>query len=124
MSTSLGQPFSIADQGVQEYTVEPGAYQVTERATDGWTLSGGTCDDGDSSWNGATLTANVAAGETVTCTFNNTQNAVPAPAVVQPPAQGVAPVQVRPASAQPRRAEALRDAHATPSRSAARRSAR
>ena len=102
VSTSLGQPFSIADQGVQEYSVEPGAYQVTERPTDGWTLSGGTCDDGDSSWMGATLTANVAAGETVTCTFNNTQNVVAAPAPVvtpQAPRQGVAPVQVRPASA-------------------------
>jgi hypothetical protein len=102
VSAGLGQPFSIADQGVQEYTVEPGAYQVTERTTDGWTLSGGTCDDSDSSWNGATLTANVAAGETVTCTFNNTQNAVAAPtpvAVPQTPSQGVAPVQVRPASA-------------------------
>jgi hypothetical protein len=77
VSSSLGQPFAIADQGVQEYTVEPGAYQVTERATDGWTLAGGTCDDSDSSLSGATVTANVAAGETVTCTFNNTQNATP-----------------------------------------------
>jgi len=102
VSSSLGQPFSIADQGVQEYTVEPGAYQVTERATDGWTLAGGMCDDTDSSLSGATVTANVAAGETVTCTFNNTQNTVSTPPVVQtppPPGQGIAPVRVRPASA-------------------------
>jgi hypothetical protein len=100
VSTSLGQPFSIADQGVQEYTVDPGSYQVTERATDGWTLAGAGCDDTDSSTNGATATANVAAGETVTCTFNNTQNTTPpVTPVVQPPSQGVAPVQVRPASA-------------------------
>jgi hypothetical protein len=79
VSTSLGSPFTIADQGIQEYTVEPGSYQVTERTTDGWTLTGGTCDDGDSSWTGATLTANVGAGEVVTCTFNNSQNPVAVP---------------------------------------------
>jgi Prealbumin-like fold domain len=103
VSSSLGQPFSIADQGVQEYTVDPGTYQVTERATDGWTLAGAGCDDTDSSISGATVNANVAAGETVTCTFNNTQNqaAVTPPApVVQPPGQGVLPrPELRPASA-------------------------
>jgi hypothetical protein len=100
VSTSLGQPFTIADGGVQEYTVEPGAYQVTERATAGWTLASGMCDDTDSSWTGATLTANVAAGETVTCTFNNAQNPTAAPPVVQPqPQQQVLPTRVRPASA-------------------------
>jgi hypothetical protein len=102
VSSSLGQPFSIADQGVQEYTVDPGTYQVTERAADGWTLTGAGCDDSDSSMSGATVNANVAAGETVTCTFNNMQSTVPVTApVVQtpPPGQGVAPIQARPASA-------------------------
>jgi hypothetical protein len=98
VSAGLGQPFTIADQGVQEYSVEPGSYQVTERATDGWTLASGTCDDADSTWSGATLTANVGAGEVVTCTFNNSQNPVAVPPV---PQQQVLPevVRQRPAAA-------------------------
>jgi hypothetical protein len=39
----------------------------------GWDLTSITCDDSDSSGSGATASYKVAAGETVTCTFKNTQ---------------------------------------------------
>jgi len=63
----------VGDNAVTEWTVEPGAYPVTEQPTAGWSLSGIVCDDADSTISGATATANVSAGETVTCTFTNAQ---------------------------------------------------
>ncbi len=50
-----------------------GTYTVTERVPAGWVLSSITCADptGNSSGAGATATVDLAAGETVTCTFAN-----------------------------------------------------
>ncbi|MGD8822763.1 MAG: hypothetical protein PVG63_06645, partial [Anaerolineales bacterium] len=56
----------------------PGAYSVTEAAVTGWDLTDLTCVDPDSgsSGNTGTLTASIDldAGETITCTFTNTQD--------------------------------------------------
>ncbi|HSN01709.1 MAG TPA: hypothetical protein VLS52_11930, partial [Rudaea sp.] len=58
-------------------SVAPGTYTITESALAHYSLTGLTCADptGNSTTNVGTLTAtvNVAAGETVTCTFTNTQ---------------------------------------------------
>ena len=60
--------------------VAPGSYSVTEAAVSGFTLSNLTCDDPDS---GTTVNISTAAasidldaGETVTCTYENTAKAV------------------------------------------------
>jgi hypothetical protein len=67
---------SIADGQSITLAVDPGTYTTTEAALGGWTLSSIVCSDPttNSSGNTGTRTAtfNVAAGETVTCTFNNT----------------------------------------------------
>jgi len=47
--------------------LQPGAYDVAETVPAGWTLTSQTCDNGD-----APASINLAAGETVTCTFVNT----------------------------------------------------
>lgn len=77
------QAFSIATQGgagVDNSTfasVAPGTYTITESALAHYSLTGLACADptSDSTTNLGTLTAtvNLAAGETVTCTFTNTQ---------------------------------------------------
>ena len=53
--------------------VVPGTYDVTESQKTDWTLTDLDCDDSDSTDSGATATIRVAAGETVTCTFENTR---------------------------------------------------
>lgn len=62
-------------QNTQTFTVAPGAYTVTEAAVSGWNLTGLTCTDptGNSTADIANRQAsiNVAAGETVSCTFVN-----------------------------------------------------
>ena len=57
--------------------VTPGTYTVTEGDTAGWTLDDINCDDANSTESVATRTAtiNLAAGETVTCTFTNIADA-------------------------------------------------
>lgn len=77
------QAFSITTAGGvgQDATtfasVAPGPYTITESALAHYSLTGLTCVDptNDSTTNAGTLTANVnvAAGETVTCTYTNTQ---------------------------------------------------
>lgn len=57
--------------------VEPGTYTVTEAVPSGWNQPAISCNDSDSSGSGATATYNAAGGETVTCTFTNSQAAVP-----------------------------------------------
>ena len=57
----------------------PGPYTVTESSTTGWSLADVTCvDPTDNSTSGlpsaATANIDLAAGETVTCTFTNTRN--------------------------------------------------
>ena len=48
--------------------LSPGSYSISETVPDGWELSGATCDNGDDP---ASIT--LAAGESVTCTFANTE---------------------------------------------------
>ena len=47
----------------------PGAYSVSESAVSGWTLASATCDDGS-----LISAIDLAASETVTCTFTNVKN--------------------------------------------------
>lgn len=57
-----------------EIEVEPGEYAITETAVPEWYLSDLTCDDPDAMLDlQGTAVVEVAAGETVTCTFTNTQ---------------------------------------------------
>ncbi len=63
----------IADKGTLAAEVAPGQYTSTEQALAGWDLDSISCDDEDSSGDGATATFNVAAGEAVTCTFINSK---------------------------------------------------
>jgi hypothetical protein len=60
--------FSLGNGGMQTYSnVTPGSgYSAAETVPDGWDLTSSTCDDGSPVSN-----INVAAGETVTCTFTN-----------------------------------------------------
>jgi hypothetical protein len=95
----------IAGGGAKSWTVDAGMYTVAELPATGWTLSGVKCDDADSTASGATLTAVLAPGEVVTCTFSNARVATPlapvadAPPAVVPPAVGVLAASAQPASA-------------------------
>ena len=66
---------SISDGQTLTATVTQGSHTVTEAATAGWDLSAIACDDDDSTVSPASASATyqVAAGETVTCTFTNRQ---------------------------------------------------
>ncbi len=50
----------------------PGSYSVAETVTGDWALTNLTCDSGSWSVDGASVTVDLAAGEDVTCTFENT----------------------------------------------------
>jgi hypothetical protein len=63
----------IADEGTIDLVVAPGQYTSTEATEAGWDLDGISCDDDNSSGDGATATFNVEAGESVTCTFSNSK---------------------------------------------------
>ena len=70
--------FSLLDNGTRTYAnIIPGTYTVDEDAKDGFLLTSITCLDpsGNSAGDPTTrrATFRVAAGETVTCTFNNQQ---------------------------------------------------
>jgi LPXTG-site transpeptidase (sortase) family protein len=89
----FGGGFSLDDDAdgalpnSQSFTdLAPGSYTLTEGAASGWSLTGLACvdPDGGSSENTATLTAaiDLDAGETVTCTFTNSQSA-PALSIVK-----------------------------------------
>jgi hypothetical protein len=61
--------FSLSDgQSNGSGALAPGSYSVSETAVSGWDLTGASCDNGNSP--GAIT---LAAGQTVTCTFVNTQ---------------------------------------------------
>jgi len=72
---------SLSDGDSMSLQVDPGEYEVTESEKSGWDLTGLICDDGDDpvedrssvDLESATATFDVQAGETVTCTFTNTQ---------------------------------------------------
>ena len=63
------------DNGTISETVVPGQYTSTETLKTGWDLNSVTCDDAGSTGSVANHNAvfNVAAGQTVTCTFTNTK---------------------------------------------------
>jgi hypothetical protein len=77
--------FLLADGGEKIFEPPAGTYTVQELPTEGWTLTRLSCDDTDSSVTGATATIDLAAGETVVCTFTNTKDAVGKPPVDSPP---------------------------------------
>jgi uncharacterized cupredoxin-like copper-binding protein len=69
---------SIADGGqIQVDDLVPGPYTSTETVPGDWDLMSIACDDGDSSGNTGTATANfdLDPGETVTCVFTNRERA-------------------------------------------------
>ena len=69
-----GNTFPLAD-GEQKASgdLAPGDYSVAETVPAGWDLSNITCDKGNPRQVDSKVTVTVAAGQTVTCTFNNTQ---------------------------------------------------
>lgn len=72
-----GGAFTLADTQVQTFTnVAAGTYTITEAAAAGWSLTGVSCDDTNSTGNpyARTATVNLQGNETVTCTFRNLQN--------------------------------------------------
>ena len=71
--------FSLSDPSNDTETfsnVSPGSYTVSEDAAAGWTLDDVTCDDDNSTGDTGTRAASIelAAGETVTCTFSNSRD--------------------------------------------------
>jgi LPXTG-motif cell wall-anchored protein len=67
--------FTLGDGESETFTgLLPGAYTVTEGAESGWYLSDLTCTGAsDATVNSATATINLAAGENVTCEYENTE---------------------------------------------------
>jgi plastocyanin len=67
---SYGSNFQLADGGSNNsgYLLPGGGYSVSELATTGWDQTSATCDNGNSP---SSITVNP--GQTVTCTFTNTQ---------------------------------------------------
>lgn len=74
---SYGDSFPLQGGDSNSQNVAPGPYTVSEEATSGWNLSDLTCtdptDNSSVSLETKTATINVAAGETVDCTFTNTK---------------------------------------------------
>jgi hypothetical protein len=69
LAGSIGDGEQIAKE------VKPGTYSTTEAVAGGWDLTDISCDDGNSSGDKSTGVASydVSPGETVTCTYTNTQ---------------------------------------------------
>jgi hypothetical protein len=67
---SYGGDFSLADGETHNsgFTLTPGTYSVSENPVAGWDLTSATCSDGS-----APAAISLSPGETVTCTFNNTE---------------------------------------------------
>ncbi len=64
---SYGSGFQLADgQQNESAFLAPGSYSVSETVPSGWSLMSATCDDGSSP-----SSIDLAAGETVKCTFTN-----------------------------------------------------
>ena len=71
--------FNLTDNGTQEFAnLTAGTYEVTEDAKEGFALTNIQCDDTNSTGNTSTRKATfvLGAGETVKCTFTNTQTHV------------------------------------------------
>jgi hypothetical protein len=91
--------FLLADGDEKVFETYPGTYTVEELASEGWTLTKLSCDDADSSTAGATASINLAAGETVVCTFTNTKDTVDYPPLGNPPVNN--PIDTPPVSLAP-----------------------
>jgi len=68
--------FSLTDQSIpNDQELKPGAYTVSETVPSGWDLTNLNCVDtsGGTTTSGNTANVDLAAGETVTCTFTNTK---------------------------------------------------
>jgi hypothetical protein len=84
--------FSLTDgQSATFDNLAAGTYVVTEGSLDGWTLQTLACADptANTTTAGAVATIDVAAGETVTCTFTNAPT--PAPTVTPPTPEAPTP---------------------------------
>lgn len=69
VTPNWGAAFQLGDgQQHDSGLLGPGVYTVTETVPDGWTLTSSPCSDNSTPDN-----INLGAGETVTCTFTNTQ---------------------------------------------------
>jgi len=72
-SSDLGA-FTLDDQESRAFPDrEPGDYAITESVPGGWTLDDVTCIGGDSTPTSSGVTVHLGAGESITCTFANTQ---------------------------------------------------
>lgn len=69
--------FSLTDGKDKGFDLAPGKYSVEELATAGWDLSDLSCKDpsGGTTTDGAVASIDLAAGETVSCTYANTERA-------------------------------------------------
>jgi plastocyanin len=71
-STDYSADFQLSDgQTNNSGDLDPGTYSVSETVPAGWELESATCDDGSDP-----SSIGLAAGETVTCTFTNEQDAI------------------------------------------------
>jgi streptogramin lyase len=59
-----------------------GSYTFTETVTAGWTLDSVACDSGSWTTGGDSLTVNLAGGQAITCTFNNSSGASAVPDIL------------------------------------------
>jgi len=70
-TSNYGAAFQLSDgQTNTSGALDPGSYSVSEPVSAGWELTSATCDDGSDP-----ASIDLQAGETVTCTFNNEQDA-------------------------------------------------
>ncbi len=69
-NADYADPFSLADETDPHMSgaLVPGDYSVSESVPEGWDLTSATCDDGSDP-----VSISLQAGETVTCTFENTK---------------------------------------------------
>lgn len=67
---NYGPDFTLSDGQTNDsgFTLDPGTYSVSENVPNGWTLTDTLCSD-----DSAPGSISLAAGETVSCTFENTQ---------------------------------------------------
>lgn len=74
-STNLGADFALTDGGSKSFTgLVPATYSVDELVPSGWQLTSISCDDTDATINSEGFSIDLAAGENVTCTFNNRED--------------------------------------------------
>ena len=68
-TSNYGSGFNLVGGGSNDSgALVPGSYNVAETPTTGWDLTSATCDNGD-----APSAITLGAGQTVTCTFTNTE---------------------------------------------------